>query len=178
METVALERLGRFERGYENTPVDPTYLDIYRREAILPNTFAFIHAGLDAEFKWMNVKARGGHGGHFNADNSRNLLDLIDRIREVRTALDKAGLGLVINPEYERVLDGAARWLSSSGGSAIPEGFTPIDVESYAPVFQLNDQAVKLDDSRTAKLTQVGEGAFALVHRFTDGPTREGAVSP
>jgi tRNA A-37 threonylcarbamoyl transferase component Bud32 len=168
VETVALERLGRFEREYENTPVDPTYLDIYRREEILPNAFAFIHAGLDAEFKWMNVKARGGHGGHFNADNSRNLLDLIDRIREVRTALDKAGLGLVINPEYERVLDGAAKWLSSSGGSAIPEGFTPIEVESYAPVFQLHDQAVKLDDSRTAKLTQVGEGAFALVHRFTD----------
>lgn len=114
------------------------------------------------------TKARGGTSGHFNADNSRKLLDLIDLLTEARTVLSKAGHELTMSPEYRRVIENAPAWLVDSGGSPIPEGFTPVHVESYAPVFGLGDQAVTLSDSRSVKLTPVGEGAFAVVHRFTD----------
>jgi serine/threonine protein kinase len=73
-----------------------------------------------------------------------------------------------MSAEYQRVIENAPAWLSDSGGSPIPEGFTPIEVESYAPVLSLGDQAITLSDSRTVKLTPIGEGAFAVVHRFTD----------
>lgn len=162
------ERVERFERTFYEKDIDSTYLELYRREQVLPRAFAYIHAGLDIEFKHMNYKARGGSSGHFNADNSRNLLDLIDLLAEARTVLNKAGHSLTMAPEYQRVIENAPAWLVDSGGSPIPEGFTPVEVESYAPVFSLGDQAVTVSDSRTVKLTPIGEGAFALVHRFTD----------
>ncbi|MEV8173924.1 protein kinase family protein [Microbacterium sp. NPDC079176] len=168
MKTMEQERVERFERTFYDVEIDSTYLELYRREQVAPRAFAYIHAGLDAEFKWMNIKARNGSNGHFNADNSRNLLHLIDRLTEARTVLSKAGHELVMSAEYQRVIENAPAWLSDSGGSPIPEGFTPIEVESYAPVLSLGDQAITLSDSRTVKLTPIGEGAFAVVHRFTD----------
>ncbi|MBO0594863.1 protein kinase family protein [Nesterenkonia sp. E16_7] len=168
MNTMEQERVERFERTFYDQDIDRTYLELYRREQTAPRAFAAIHAGLDAEFKWMNYKSRDGRGGHFNADNSRSLRDLIDQVTEARKVLSKAGHELVVSPEYQRVIENAPSWLTSSGGSAIPEGFTPIQVESYAPVFSLGDRTVKLTDSHTVKLTPIGEGAFAVVHRFTD----------
>jgi hypothetical protein len=168
MKTMEQERVERFERTFYEKGIDTTYLELYRREQVLPRAFAYIHAGLDVEFKHMNYKARGGSSGHFNADNSRNLLDLIDLLAEARTMLNKAGHSLTMAPEYRRVIENAPAWLVDSGGSPIPEGFTPVEVESYAPVFSLGDHAVTVSDSRTLKLTPIGEGAFALVHRFTD----------
>ncbi|WP_209374549.1 serine/threonine protein kinase [Brevibacterium renqingii] len=168
MKTMEQERVERFERTFYEKDIDSTYLELYRREQVLPHAFAYIHAGLDVEFKHMNYKARGGSSGHFNADNSRNLLDLIDLLAEARTMLNKAGYSLTMTPEYQRVIENAPAWLVDSGGSPIPEGFTPVVVESYAPVFSLGNQAVTVSDLRTVKLTPIGEGAFALVHRFTD----------
>ncbi|WP_086993106.1 serine/threonine protein kinase [Agrococcus casei] len=168
MKTMEQERVERFERTFYERDIDSTYLELYRREQVLPRAFAYIHAGLDIEFKHMNYKARGGSSGHFNADNSRNLLGLIDLLTEARTMLNKAGHSLTMAPEYQRVIENAPAWLVDSGGSPIPEGFTPVEVESYAPVFSLGDQAVPVSDSRIVKLTPIGEGAFALVHRFTD----------
>lgn len=168
MKTMEQDRVERFERTFYERDIDSTYLELYRREQVLPRAFAYIHAGLDVEFKHMNYKARGGSSGHFNADNSRNLLDLIDLLTEARTMLNKAGHSLTMATGYQRVIENAPAWLVSSGGSPIPEGFTPIEVESYAPVFSLGDQAVTVSDSRMVKLTPIGEGAFALVHRFTD----------
>ena len=168
MKTMEQERVERFERTFYEKDVDSTYLKLYRGEQVLPHAFAYIHAGLDTEFKHMNYKARGGRAGHFNADNSRNLLDLIDLLAEARTILNKAGHSLTMASEYQRVIESAPAWLVDSGGSPIPEGFTPVEVESYAPVLSLGDEAVTVSDSRTVKLTPIGEGAFALVHRFTD----------
>ncbi|MBP3978688.1 protein kinase [Microbacterium sp. BLY] len=168
MRTMEQERVERFERTFYEVDIDSTYLDLYRHEQVAPRAFAFIHSGLDSEFKWMNYKARNGTSGHFNADNSRNLLYLIDRLNEARTVLSKAGHELVMNAEYRRVIENAPAWLSDSGGSPIPEGFTPVEVESYAPVFSLGDRAITLSDAHTVKLTPIGEGAFAVVHRFTD----------
>ncbi|WP_031939887.1 protein kinase family protein [Prescottella defluvii] len=134
----------------------------------LKHAFASIHERLDSEFDWMNTKARNGEPGHFNADNSRSLLDLINEVRELNTALERAGKSLTIAPEYQRVLDGSKGWLLASGGSPIPEGFTPVLVEKYDPVFGLSDTALELADHSKVDLTVVGEGAYAIVHKFVD----------
>lgn len=130
--------------------------------------FASIHERLDIELDFMNQKARNGSSGHFNAENSRRLLDLIDEVAELRLALEKVGTSLTVAPEYQRVLDGAKIWLVDSGGSPIPEGFTPVLVEKCDALFGLADAALELADHSKVTLTVVGEGSFAVVHKFVD----------
>jgi eukaryotic-like serine/threonine-protein kinase len=171
-------RLERVLRRYRNGLIDQDYLDLYVTPSPiaihnpLELAFASIHERLDSEFDFMNQKARSGSlysaGGHFNAENSRTLLQLIGEIAELRVALEKVGKSLTMAPEYERVLDGAKEWLVDSGGSPIPEGFTPVQVERYDAVFGLADAALELADRSQVSLTVVGEGSYAIVHKFVD----------
>lgn len=170
MVSPAERRLSRFLKKYDEMDVDDVYLEMYPDNGAPPvrRAFASIHQRLDSEFDWMNYKARNGEGGHFNADNSRSLLDLLDEIAEMKLSLSKVGHSLVIAPEYERVLDGSKEWLVASGGSPIPPSFTPVAVEKYDTVFGLADSAMELADHSNVSLTVVGEGSFAIVHKFVD----------
>jgi tRNA A-37 threonylcarbamoyl transferase component Bud32 len=161
-------------RRYNDEPVDKDYLGMYSDPdpwtipAPLERAFASIHERLDIELDFMNQKARNGVSRHFNAENSRRLLGLIDEVAEVKVALEKVGKSLTVAPEYQRVLEGAKSWLVDSGGSPIPEGFTPVLVEKYDAVFGLADAAVELADHSKVPLTVVGEGSYAIVHKFVD----------
>ena len=171
-------RLERVVRQYKDRYVDPDYLELYRTPNPLQlydpleDAFASIHGRFDIELDFMNQKSRSGGpfpgGGHFNAENSRNLLALIDEVAELKLALEKVGQSLTVAPEYQRVLDGAKEWLVDSGGSPIPEGFTPVLVEKYDAVFGLADAEVELADHTKVSLTVVGEGSYAIVHKFVD----------
>ncbi|PVY28963.1 protein kinase-like protein [Williamsia muralis] len=157
---------------YEGIPIGNDYLELYvnigpfEKKDPISIAFASIHERLDSELDWMNQKAR--YGGHFNAENSRTLLDLIDEVAELKLALAKAGKSLKITPEYERVLTDSKEWLVASGGSPIPDGFTPVLVEKYEAVFGLADAEVVLADNSKVSLIHVGEGAYAHVHKFVD----------
>jgi eukaryotic-like serine/threonine-protein kinase len=172
--SAAERRLERVVRQYNNEHIDQDYLDLYltpdplQIHDPLERGFASIHERLDIELDFMNLKARNGVGGHFNADNSRRLLDLIDEVVTLKLSLEKVGQSLTVAPEYQRVLDGAKSWLVDSGGSPIPEGFTPVLVEKYDAVFGLTDAAVVLADHSNVPLTVVGEGSYAMVHKFVD----------
>lgn len=168
MQKMADERLQRVLAGYAQREITQDYLSLYAEHGSAQRAFASIHERLDEEFLWMNYKARNGQPGHFNADNSRNLLDWIDEVRDLKRSFEKAGKAITVSPEYQRVLDGSAEWLVQSGGSAIPEGFTPVVVEKYAPVFSIEDTSVVLSTTVEAPLKMVGEGAFAIVYKFTD----------
>lgn len=140
-------------------------------DAPVERAFASIHERLDNELEFLNQKARSGGpfaGGHFNADNSRRLLNLIDEVAELRAALEKVGKSLTVSPEYQRVLDTAKDWLVDSGGSPIPEGFAPVVLEKYDTIFGLADAAIELSEHSRVSLVPVGEGSFALVHKFVD----------
>lgn len=178
MVSPAERRLERVLRQYNDEPIDEDYLGMYLTDTSwgiqdpLERAFASIHDRLDIELDFMNQKARSGGpfpgGGHFNAENSRRLLGLIDEVAQLKLALEKVGKSLTVSPEYQRVLDGAKTWLVDSGGSTIPDGFAPVLVEKYDTVFGLADAAVVLADRAQVTLTVVGEGAFAMVHKFVD----------
>lgn len=167
-------------RPYNDELLDPDYLEMYHNStdpsaptAPLARAFTSIHKRLDIEFEFMNQKARsaGRFPAHFNAENSRRLLDIINEVTELGLALEQVGQSLTVAPEYQRVLDGAKEWLVDSGGSPIPEGFTPVLVEKYDAVFGLADAAIQLadrDQSLSVPLAMVGEGSFAIVHKFVD----------
>ncbi|MBI5734750.1 hypothetical protein [Mycobacterium adipatum] len=178
MVSPAERRLERVLRQYNSDePVDQDYLDMYLTppswglDAPVERAFASIHERLDNELEFLNQKARSGGpfaGGHFNADNSRRLLNLIDEVAELRAALEKVGKSLTVSPEYQRVLDTAKDWLVDSGGSPIPEGFAPVVLEKYDTIFGLADAAIELSEHSRVSLVPVGEGSFALVHKFVD----------
>ncbi|BBZ64914.1 hypothetical protein MINS_03430 [Mycolicibacterium insubricum] len=172
MVTPGERQLARVVRQYDDDYLNDDYLDMYSGsfgfQVPLERAFACIHERLDIEFDFINQKARNGASGHFNAENSRRLIHLIDEVDELRRALAKVGQSMTVAPEYQRVLDGAATWLVDSGGSPIPEGLTPIVVEKYDAVFGLADASIEIADRSTAALTLVGEGSYAIVHKFTD----------
>ena len=165
-------------RQYNDDLIDEDYLSMYLTppswglDDPVERAFASIHERLDIELDFMNQKARNGGpfpgGGHFNADNSRRLLNLIKEVADLRLALEKVGKSLTVAPEYQRVLEGAGSWLVDRGGSQIPEGFAPVVVEKYDTVFGLADAAVLLADHSKVPLVQVGEGSYAIVHKFVD----------
>lgn len=168
MATMEERRLDRMLARYDNQIVDDTYIDLYDDVPRFARGFASLHSRLDSEFDFMNFKARNGASGHFNADNSRELLGVIDSFDELRLAMLKASIELNVESEYERVIEGARSWLVASGGSPIPEGFTPVQIEKYAPVFWCGSARTRAKTLETLRLTPVGEGAYANVFKFED----------
>jgi eukaryotic-like serine/threonine-protein kinase len=162
------QRLDLFLRQYNSAQIDQTYLLVYRREDMAPRAFASIHERLDACLNFLNAKAPNGHEGHYNADDSRDLLRLIDELNQLRRALRMVGQALVVRPEYERTLEGAAAWLQPSNGSSVPKGFTPVEVDPYAPMLWREETALAVSSGVNVELKMVGAGAFATVQKFVD----------
>jgi len=160
-------RLARYLSQYSSNPGSP-YHEIYVDHGDYAAAFASIHERLDGELSFMNQKDRNGRGGHFNASNSRTLLGILDEIDRLRKELDRLGVRLEIAAEYSRVIDGCRLWLEGSGGSAIPEGFTPILIEEYDAVFHLADSGLVVPLNSRVDLQLVGEGAYAVVHKFVE----------
>ena len=162
-------------RHYNDELIDNDYLEMYLTPSFgvddpLERAFASIHAGLDFQLDFLNQKIRnkGHYPAHFNAENSRQLLKLIREVREVKEALAKVGKSLTIAPEYRRVLDRAEGWLADTNGSTVPADFTPVQLEKYDTIFGLADSAIVLSDRPQLDLIVVGEGSYAIVHKFVD----------
>ncbi|WP_041815472.1 protein kinase family protein [Rhodococcus erythropolis] len=168
MKSVEDLRIQRLLAEYDSHEIDLAYLALYQGAEERHCAFASIHQRLDVELQWMNTKARNGQSGHFNADNSRSLLNLIDEVAELTRVFAKSGVSVTISSEYDRVLTESKAWLVDSGGSPIPEGFTPIVVEKYEQIFSLDDVSVKIKTEMNSELKLVGQGAFANVHSFVD----------
>lgn len=161
-------RLARHLATYGNYRLLDDYLEIYEDAGAFQQSFAYFHQHLNEELTFMNLKARGGQFRHFNADNSRNLIRLIEELKELREVSKRAGSPVDLSPTYERVLADAEKWLEPSGGSEIPADFTPIDLEKYDPILSLSDATITLTGKSQVDLQLVGDGAYAVVHRFLD----------
>lgn len=78
------------------------------------------------------------------------------------------GQALVVRPEYGQVLEGAGAWLQPTNGSPEPAGFTPVEVDPYAPMFWREETAMTVRSGAHVELKVVGAGAFATVQKFVD----------
>lgn len=168
MRTPEEERLALFLRQYDSMQIEQNYLLVYGREDMAPRAFASIHERVDACLKFLNVKAPNGQEGHYNADDSRELLGLIEELNDLRRALRMVGQALVVRPEYEQTLKGAASWLQPSNGSPVPQGFTPVEVDPYSPMLWREETAMAVSPGTNVELKMVGAGAFATVQKFVD----------
>lgn len=126
---------------------------------------ADLHERLNNLFKFMNSKSNG----HFNAEQSRQLIDLRHEINGLRAAVSRAGNSLSLSSTYEATLEGADEWLVPTGGSPIPDGFTPVETEWHEPIFVFGqERRIDITERDFAELRTEGEGSFAKVESFID----------
>mgnify|MGYP001176823004 CR=1 FL=1 len=135
----------------------------------LREIFAILHCKLNELFLFMNYKNTPGIGGHYNAHESRELIEIIDHINALQASL-KDDYSFEIDVEYRSIIERCKTFLSSSGGSAIPEDFTKINLIEHKPIFKLTDSTViQVSKSfSSVNLKLIGEGSYAKVFKYKD----------
>ena len=161
-------QLDNYLSQFAEKQVDGKYLRLYDGEQRFGRVFAWLHEQYNDAFEFMNAKAPQGVGGHFNADPSRDLMEVNETYSALLRIASKAGIRIKTKPEYQKVIDSSRGWLQPTLGSPIPEGLTPIEVEYYDTVFETEDSGIMLAGTNQVPLQFVGEGSYAIVHKFTD----------
>ncbi|WP_137655452.1 protein kinase family protein [Bifidobacterium moukalabense] len=161
-------QLDNYLSQFTEKQVDEKYLRLYDGERRFGRVFAWLHEQYNDAFEFMNYKAPQGAGGHFNADPSRELMEVNDTYSDLLKVASKAGIQIETASGYREAIDSSREWLEPSGGSLIPEGLTPIGVEKYDTVFETEEGGITLAGTNRVPLQLVGEGSYAVVHKFTD----------
>lgn len=110
-------------------------------------------------------------GGYFHAQDSRDYLSLIEKIDSLRSKLNSSEYAFrLCKDEYDDFIRRTRRFVVKSGGSTIPDGFEPIEIEDLNPVFELVSGVAITNDNKTiyASMKPVGEGSYAKVFSYTD----------
>ena len=162
------KQLDNFLQRFTEKQISVEYLDLYPNQLRYQRVFAWLHEQYNNAFDFMNYKAPQGSEGHYNAEESRILIDVNDQYFTLNKLANKAGVKIRTVPEYLRVIENSQNWLQPSGGSSIPKGLTPIDIEKYDSVFEIEDSEVTLSGIGNASLQLIGEGAYAIVHKYID----------
>jgi hypothetical protein len=152
---------------YSQSPASDAFDRLYVDDKGYGHVFASLHERLNGHFEAINDRARSSHP--YWAESSRELIALIDEIDETIGTLGRAGIDVSFREEYDVAVKRCKPWLSSSGGSTVPEDFEPIGIVKYEPVFSRPETVVKLQKHSTpVKLQLIGEGSYAQVFSFTD----------
>lgn len=129
--------------------------------------FAVLHERLNQHFESINDRARSTH--HYWADNSRDFIRLINEVEQEIQDLKHVGIEVALDDRYKQALKRCAPWLSSSGGSKIPEDFEQITVVKYEPVFIRPEMTAALKKRLAAvSLKMEGRGSYAIVYSYVD----------
>ena len=110
-------------------------------------------------------------GGYFHAQDSRDYLSLIEKIDALRSKLKTSEYEFrICKDEYDDFIRRTRRFVVKSGGSNIPEGFEPVEIEDLNPVFELVSGVAITNENKTiyASMKSVGEGSYARVFSYVD----------
>lgn len=155
-----------FKEKYEALAHVPKFFRLYEGEE-LQHAFAVLHKQLNDHF--ISINGRIVSTRHYWADHSRDLISLIKVLNQELYDLKRAGIEVTLAPRYQDALEECEKWLSPSGGSAIPEEQEQLEVILYEPVFHRDDEKVKLTPlSSPVKLSMLGQGSFAHVFSYVD----------
>jgi tRNA A-37 threonylcarbamoyl transferase component Bud32 len=159
--------LGDLMDKYANEPASDTFMRLYTDDERFGRVFASMHERLNDHFVAINNRARSTR--HYWADNSRALIALIDELAETIGTLRRAGFSVSFLEDYDAAVRQCKPWLSTGGGSTVPEEFEPIKIVRYEPVFIRSETTVKLKKHGVpVKLQLIGEGSYAHVFSFVD----------
>lgn len=159
--------LGDLADKYAAEPASDAFMRLYADDERFGRVFASLHERLNDHFVAINDRARSTR--HYWADNSRALIALIDELAETIGTLRRVGFDVSFREDYDAAVRRCKPWLSTGGGSAVPEDFEPIEIVRYEPVFIRPETTVKLQKQNvTVKLQLIGEGSYAQVFSFVD----------
>lgn len=152
----AEELAKKFQPGYEDVPDDT-----------LRRLFATFHGQFNRLFRYLNSRL---DSGHYTAEESRELLYLLDEVHTTQRNLDDTPWAFQIIPAYQAVMDRCEGFLQNSGGSAIPDDLTRIDLIETQPLFTLISTLAIERPDRTSwfPTTPIGGGSYASVHKYYD----------
>ena len=149
------------------------YEDLYksfsRNDIIL--ILSTLHSSLLQLFKTMNNRLpTKDFCNHFWAEPSRNLIDIIDKIETLQRKLNKSEYAFKIEEYNKKIISKCNEFLSSSGGSTIPENMDKIELFYATPIFiKSNSINVKHPNKNSVRdLTPIGEGSYALTYKYYD----------
>ena len=145
------------------------YTDIYSNyDERLKYIFSYLHQNLNELINFMNDKSKSN--SHYNANESRELLFIIETIRELQAMLKNTNLDFSLNGDYERFLEYSETFLSSSGGSEIPNDYKRFTIIKYEPIFKMNNDVIITNNISITnfKTKLIGNGAYANVLLYTD----------
>ncbi|MCC5577246.1 protein kinase family protein [Microtetraspora sp. AC03309] len=129
--------------------------------------FAYFHEQLTEHFDSINGRARSTR--HYWADNSRQLIALADELNQALLTLKASGVDVRFDDRYQQAVDRCLPWLSTSGGSTVPDDFEPVVLVRYEPVFvRTATTTVLKKDRRPVNLKMEGEGSYAIVYSYID----------
>lgn len=111
----------------------PFYTTIHNDD--LAYLFAYLHFSYNSLFEFLNNKISVNR--HYNADASRELIFVIDLYNKLNKSLNKTKYEFILDKQYLEILNICETFLSSSGGSSIPEDFLKIDIIEIKPIFRL-----------------------------------------
>lgn len=130
-----------------------------------------LHAAYIKSFQLLNhrLPAREDSNRHFHADSSRTLIATIETTRKVEQLFQALDMPFWIEEEYQRAIDTCEGFLQNSNGSEIPVGMKKIELYYADPIFHVG-KYIKIASSneRIVKLTTIGAGSYATVHKFKD----------
>lgn len=130
-----------------------------------------LHSFLINLFKCMNGRLPTKNiVAHFWADPSRELIDTIDKIETLQRRLKNSKYAFDIEEYNQGIISKCNEFLSSSGGSTIPENMEKIELYYKAPIF-IKSNTVKIEHpnkNSINNLIPLGEGSYALTYKYHD----------
>lgn len=134
----------------------------------LKEIFSICHYQLNGLFSFINDKNRTNK--HLNADPSRDLIFIIETLEKIQANLKESENGFKIDEYYESIISSCKSFLSSSGGSRIPENFSDITLIEIEPIFFLNETTEIQRSNMTVSfaIEEIGEGSYAKVYKYID----------
>ncbi|MFA7084083.1 MAG: protein kinase family protein [Arcobacteraceae bacterium] len=126
--------------------------------------FAYFHFKLNNLFEFLNYKI--DVNGHYNADESRELISIINNEKNLYNELKNSLYSFYIEENYLKVIDLCEPFLLQSGGSAIPEDLSKINLIKARPIFYLSS-TVNIKNLQI-NLKLIGEGSYAKVSKYKD----------
>lgn len=107
--------------------------------------FAYLHYRYNVLFDFLNNKLSNYH---YNADESRELIFLIELYKKLNKALNGTKFQFQLDIDYLEIINKCESFLSSSGGSAIPDDFKRIYTVEVKPIFELVNSNKIAEDKR------------------------------
>lgn len=166
---------------FERFELNKEFADLYRpiKNRMVQEIFESAHHELNGLFRKMNTRLPTRSGtAHYWADESRDLIFIIEILLELYHNLKGSKFEVKIDEYYETLFYECREFLSSTGGSEIPENHEKITLYYNEPLFSIIDSVsvTTPDKEINAELELIGEGSYAKVFKYRDAFYRKNFV--